>query len=421
MRLLVLGGQLQGTEITYLAKEAEWEVTVIDRNEDALASRLCDHFVCMDVLEAGPELFRSFDLVLPAFEDLGSLERAQRLAEEAEVPFAFDLQAFTLSLSKTRSNHFLEEFGIRIPGTIDGDSGSIEPSSGAAPGAILTEQGYIVKPDCSSGSKGVQRYNHIDAAIARIQEQPSEGLFGQVFLDGPIYSIEVVCDYEHVRPFMVTEVVVNADYDCFRINAPADIPSGLADEIEALSLKVGKALHMKGIFDLEMVFHDSRLYVLEIDARMPSQTPIAVYHASGINLFEELAQVFLAQTCQESQAESNATPLSCLEASSTGTAHVVLQHVLAERRESPAQSQTAEALVTTESVVHIIGEGQLIEAPPLVEQNGFFSADVALVGKDTKRNSFYATLVAKDESGNLAARKMDRIVEELASKVAADD
>jgi len=33
VRLLVLGGQLQGTEITYLAKAAGWEVTVVDLDQ----------------------------------------------------------------------------------------------------------------------------------------------------------------------------------------------------------------------------------------------------------------------------------------------------------------------------------------------------------------------------------------------------
>ncbi|MCL2751068.1 MAG: ATP-grasp domain-containing protein, partial [Coriobacteriia bacterium] len=253
MRLLVLGGQLQGTEITYLAKEAGWTVSVVDKREGVLASRLCDHFICLDILQASPDLFCGFDLVLPALEDLSVLKRVLELTQEAEVPFAFDWQAFVLSRSKIRSNIFLEDLGVRVPLPIEECVLENQKTSAELSGNSKLEQCYIVKPNCSSGSKGVERYRDINAAYARICADPSEGLFGQVFLEGPIYSIEVICNYQLVKPYMVTEVVVDDEYHSHRILAPAPISIELIEKIEDLGMKIGSALNMKGIFDIEMV------------------------------------------------------------------------------------------------------------------------------------------------------------------------
>ena len=44
--------------------------------------------------------------------------------------------------------------------------------------------------------------------------------------------------------------------------------------------------------DLEVIEHNGIFKVLEIDARIPSQTPTAVLHSSGMNLLEELRDLF---------------------------------------------------------------------------------------------------------------------------------
>jgi pyrrolysine biosynthesis protein PylC len=45
--------------------------------------------------------------------------------------------------------------------------------------------------------------------------------------------------------------------------------------------------------DLEAIFSKGKFHLLEIDARFPSQTPMAVYWSTGINLLVELAACFM--------------------------------------------------------------------------------------------------------------------------------
>ena len=67
MRLLIVGGKLQGTEAAYLAAKAGWETVLVDRREAVPAAGLADVHVIADVTadEAGTRsLVASCDAVL---------------------------------------------------------------------------------------------------------------------------------------------------------------------------------------------------------------------------------------------------------------------------------------------------------------------------------------------------------------------
>ena len=44
---------------------------------------------------------------------------------------------------------------------------------------------------------------------------------------------------------------------------------------------------------MEVILHRGELKVLEIDARLPSQTPTVVFHSTGVNLVEVLGNSFI--------------------------------------------------------------------------------------------------------------------------------
>ena len=54
MRLLIVGGKLQGTEAAYLAAKAGWETVLIDRREAPPAAGLTDAHVIADVTADEP-------------------------------------------------------------------------------------------------------------------------------------------------------------------------------------------------------------------------------------------------------------------------------------------------------------------------------------------------------------------------------
>lgn len=273
--VLVAGGRLQGTEITFLAKEAGYEVWAADRDPRAPAAGLADRFLKVDFHDE--DLMRTYigeaDYVIPALEDEKILDRLQELCEAEHTLFLFDLEAYRISESKLRSRQLFAELGLLM----------------AAP---YPECGFpvILKPDGESGSRGVRKIDNeeeLKKVLREVKEQNPDGrLVLEQFLTGPSYSLEVIGNGKEYVCSQITEVITDEDYDCCQIVAPARIPEDVAEQFYEIAAELFKAIRIRGIFDIEVIEMDHRLYLLEIDARFPSQTPISVYYSTGRNLVD---------------------------------------------------------------------------------------------------------------------------------------
>lgn len=270
--ILVTGGKLQGTEIVYLAKKAGYCVTLVDRCKDVSAAGIADRFIVTDVFDACRmmDALQDIDYVIPAIEDTAVLDKLGEYCEKSGVRYIFDRNAYAVSCSKGKTNELLKRLGIGIPDE-------------------FPDCGYplICKPDASSGSRGVVKIETKEEFDNLVQRYPS-GYVAQRYLEGLTYSLEVLGNgHEAVFP-MITQVVTDQEYDCKRIIAPAGLGDEQEKEFLSIARKINGALKINGIFDIEAVQHHGCLYVLEIDARFPSQTPISIYHASGMNFVEML-------------------------------------------------------------------------------------------------------------------------------------
>ncbi len=68
-----------------------------------------------------------------------------------------------------------------------------------------------------------------------------------------------------------------------------------------MALRLAEFIGLKGIMDLEVIHHQGDMKLLEIDARMPSQTPLAVFYSTGENLLKEGIRPFLPESPGDSQ------------------------------------------------------------------------------------------------------------------------
>lgn len=282
MRLCIVGGVLQGMEAAYLAKKAGYETVVIDRWKDAPALCLADDGIIMDVIkerDRAIKLFSECDAVLPANENMETLRALNIICDEAQTPFLFDLKAYELSSSKVLSNDFMRELGVPLP-------------------AAWPECGFpvVVKPSGQSGSVGVSRANDQDemaAGVKKVREMGDDAII-QEFVEGPNISIEVIGDGSAVMPMVMTEVVLDGGYDCRMVRCPVEnIDSALEKSFIDLARKLSEGLRLRGIMDVEAIVKGCVPKVLEIDARIPSQTPAAVLGATGINLLERLVEALV--------------------------------------------------------------------------------------------------------------------------------
>jgi len=285
MRIGIVGGALQGMESVYLSKKAGYETLVLDRKSSAPAVSLSDLHETVDVVKEvvrTKKILSDCDAVIPACEELDALMSLDSIMKEIEVPFLFDIESYLLSCSKERSNEVMSKIGVPIP-------------------APWPECGFpaIVKPSSQSGSIGVSAVNNkveMEKALDKISKLDDVPIV-QEFVSGKSVSIEVIGNGKSSRSYVTTEVVLNDNYDCKMVVCE---PSILSKEDEALFIDIGEniadKIGLKALMDVEAILTKKGLRVLEIDARIPSQTPAAVYAATGINLMEEFVASALGKT-----------------------------------------------------------------------------------------------------------------------------
>ena len=285
MKIGIVGGALQGMEAVFLSKKAGFETVVIDRKSTAPALSLSDTHEILDVTKDEGKLkkvLQDCDVVIPACEEIEALTALDKMMKESGTPFLFDLHSYELSSSKKRSNEVMEKIRVPMP----------QP---------WPECGFpiIVKPACQSGSIGVSAVNNeqeMEAALKIVNDLGDIPII-QEFVSGKSVSIEVVGNGETATSFVTTEVILDYNYDCKMVECGPNILSPEDDELfKEIGKKTAEAINLKGLMDVEAIYTKKGLRVLEIDARIPSQTPAAIWAATDINILEELAFSFLGKS-----------------------------------------------------------------------------------------------------------------------------
>ncbi|HEY3423407.1 MAG TPA: 3-methylornithine--L-lysine ligase PylC [Negativicutes bacterium] len=375
MRVAIIGGKLQGVEATYLAKKAGWEVVLFDRREQAQATGLADTFHCIDILTASAEVIArlaGIDLIIPAIEDVAVLKALEEIAKITRIPLAFDSAAYSVSSSKLISNHLFFELAI--------------PSPRPWPECQFP---LLLKPSGQSGSEGVQMI-HTREELENIRNQNADAdWIIEEYLAGPSYSMEVVGFAGEYRVFPVTELEMDRVYDCKRVLAPTELNDQVMNEFEALTLQIASELSLNGIMDVETISHDGKLKVLEIDARLPSQTPTAVYHSSGINIVECLGNSFVQGSLY--------SPIP--ERSVLNEQYVIYEH-----------------LKVTPEKIEVSGEHILAEAGPLHQVTDFFGADEVLTDYTPAKKDWVVTLITRGASPKATWNKRDAVLQKIQRK-----
>ncbi|BBB91284.1 3-methylornithine--L-lysine ligase PylC [Methylomusa anaerophila] len=369
MRIAVLGGKLQGVEACYLAKKAGWEVCLADKNPAAAATGLCDSFVEMDLLDKDKLtwLLRTVEFVVPALEDRRVLDTIYDCARAAGVRVLYDRDAYRLSASKLASDQLFARLGV--------------PAPRPWPDCRFP---VTVKPSGASGSEGVRQVQSPAELNQFLQSFGRQGEWViQEFLDGPSYSIEIAGMAGEYRTFQVTELEMDAGYDCKRVLAPAILSPDKVQQLADCALVLARELQLDGIMDIEVILHDNALKVLEIDARLPSQTLTAVYHSTGVNVLELLGTGFAA----------GQQPKVLTTAAARG---VVYEHI----RVGGGQ-------------IEVCGEHIMGGVGPLFAAADFFGADEALTNFHPGRQEWVATLIVTGKTRRQVWQRRETVIRNI--------
>lgn len=374
-RLLVgvIGGKLQGVEAAYLARKAGWEVRIVDCKSRVPASNLCDSFVQVDVTVKNnlDGAFGDVDFIIPALENDTALRSLSQWSRKTGVPLAFDPEAYAVSSSKQKSAEFFKKIGLPIPVTWPQCSFPV-----------------LAKPSVGSGSKGVRIFQNLDSMKDWfLPDFPPPNWILEEFLDGSQHSLEVIGRPGDYRLIQVTDLYVDQNFDCKRVIAPSNLPHTLIAEFEKLSLTIAEALNLHGIMDVEAIYSRGEFKVLEIDARLPSQTPTTVYWSTNQNMVELLGELY-------------ATPKIKIPPAGNILRGTVYEHI-----------QVAGGLLK------ISGERIMTEGGPLNVRGDFFGADEALTNYIPGSDQWVATLIFSGRDRHRAREKRNRSIAEIVRRL----
>jgi len=366
----VAGGNLQGVEAAYLSRKAGWEVLVMDRKPIVAASGLCNSFAQLDITSSKDltHVLNGVDLVIPALENDAALACLDRVTRSKGIPFAFDPAAYAISSSKIKSSQLFNRTAVPTPS-----------------GWPTCKFPVIAKPNQGSGSRGLKVFNNKTALQDTIRLPAQEWLI-QEFIPGPSYSLEVIgLPGQYMTP-QVTDLAIDAEYDCKRVTAPSNLADALIAKFEQLSLALADALNLKGIMDVEVILHENRLQVIEIDARLPSQTPTTVYWSTGLNMLQLLGDLFLNRS-------------NSIQPNSNHEYGVIYEHVS-----------------VASNILEIAGEHIMSGTDALQVYPDFFGADEAITNYATGRNDWVATLIIVEKNREAAWDKRNRIIADIRKK-----
>jgi pyrrolysine biosynthesis protein PylC len=363
----VAGGSLQGVEAAYLSRKAGWDVLVLDRNPVVPATGLCHSFARLDMTSEKDlsQALNGVDLVIPALENDAALACLDRVTRNKGIPFAFDPDAYAISSSKKKSEQLFKHCDVPTPAS---------RPTGKFP--------VIAKPDRGSGSQGVKVFKDITELQNAIKPADTEWLV-QEFIPGPSYSLEVMGAPGRYTALQVTDLAFDAQYDCKRVTAPPSLAGALISRFESLALKLADALNLNGIMDVEVILHENDLKVLEIDARLPSQTPTTIYWSTGLNMVSLLGDLFL----------NRRTPVNPDWHHEYG---VIYEHVKVASKQ-----------------LEIGGEHIMAAAGPLHVYPDFFGADEAITDYAAGRDDCVATLIVAEKNLEAAWDKRNRVVADI--------
>ncbi len=425
MLIAIVGGGLQGVEVAYLSKKAGWEVMVMDKKSDPPAKGLAHDFVQVDICEIdqASEYLEKADLVLPALENDGALEALDLWQKTSNTPMCFDMDAYALSSSKQRSNNLFTR--MNIPKPLD-----------------WPECGFpvVIKPSTGSGSLGVRIISSKDEWIKdewkrdewindecigdewakdRVKDQLVQGQLSkdqflkkqflkdqsvkelyvvEEYINGPSYSLEIIGSPGRYKTLQVTQLYMDVDYDCKRVIVPAEIEAKLVKNFEQSAKIIAREMKLTGIMDFEVILHKGEMKMLEIDARFPSQTPMAVFASTGMNMVEILADQFLKRKMNYDPEPilDQALDPTLNQAQVQAPEHAIIEHIFVSPRG-----------------IEIRGENIMKFCGPLHMETGFFGADEAVTSFVPGESTWVATMIIKGKTSKKAWYKRKQILDDL--------
>ena len=269
--LLVLAASRYQLDTIRTARRLGYRVVTTDNVPSNPGHALADQSYNVDIADLDGVLQIAIDQkvngIIAACTDVG-VPTAAYVAEKLGLKGAPYKSARILT-NKESFRAFLINHGIPVPENFGIDAAFIPPRE------IFDRGPWILKPDQSSGSKGVFIVESVDEYERYFEETLSFSPEGRGILERFVDGIQGTCegillDGEIARAFFLDRQTVDAPYvaTCGH-NVPTLLPRSKQDAVLARVSQVWKKLRITdGPFDCDFVVGSDEIYILEMSPRI---------------------------------------------------------------------------------------------------------------------------------------------------------
>ncbi len=279
IKIAIIGGKLRGIEVAFLAKMAGIYTVLIDKDKLTPASGLCSENYVFDVEKKESALLsimKNVDIVIPAVENKNVLRAIEEMCREIDLKVAFDFTAYDITAARIKADLLIKEENI--------------PRLAYYPDA---KPPYVLKPAVGNRRRSIRMvdtYENLEFLMSR-KDSP-ESWIAQEYAKGPVFSVEITGKPGDYSANEIAQLYLESDFDSDMVDCPAELDTDQNKIFTENALSLAEKLQLTGIFGVEALKVDDGLKIMEINAIFPSQTPIAVFYSTGINIVVELLSVF---------------------------------------------------------------------------------------------------------------------------------
>jgi len=333
---------------------------------------MCDRFLPLNITTKRDldKIPKQVELIIPALEDYSVLRILNEWSLQAGIPLTFDMEPYAITCSKLKSNQLFKEVNLNAPKSWP-----------------QCDFPIVVKPDGESGSRGVKIIHNENELTSNFPTQHSlNQMVAQEYLEGPSYSIEIIGLPGNYIPLQVTELHMDHHYDCKRVLAPSGLDSTRVREFGQMAIRVAERIQLRGLMDMEVILHDGQLKALEVDARLPSQTPTTVFHSTRVNMVNLLAELFLTGNMNINQMKQ-------------------------------AQTTIYEHIKVMKDHIEVMGEHIMSGVGPLESYQGLFGAHEVITNFHPDLKEWVATLIHKGNNMEEALGRKQQTYDNIRNRV----
>lgn len=311
--ILVLGsGPIrigQGVEFDYATvhsiqaiREAGYEAIIVNNNPETVST----DFSISDRLYFEPlttedvlEVIRNEQPigVIVQFGGQTAINLAESLADEGvkilgtaleDLDMAEDRKQFEAALTK-----------LEIPQPPGKTAVTVEEATAAAAGLgypVLVRPSYVLGGRAMEIVYGQQELEHyMKHAVIASPERP---VLVDRYLTGMELEVDAICDGEDVVIPGIMEHIERAGVhsgDSIGVYPPQRVAQAIKDQIVDYTTRIAKAFRIKGLLNIQFVFADGELYVLEVNPRASRTVPF-ISKVTGLPVARLATNVILGET-----------------------------------------------------------------------------------------------------------------------------